>query len=194
MMIQRLFAKNRLLLGLGVFALVGAVPFVSSQPVLAQLQEVKDAIVEAVLRPEVKLTLSAEKQVINRDANGQEKISWKSLVGKVTVQPGDVLRYTVDGANSGDVEAKGLSITQPIPDKTTYILKSAKTDANAEIVYSIDNAQSFVAEPMVEVKLSDGTVELQPAPAAMYTHIQWNFGDELASAQAVKAFYNVMIK
>lgn len=193
-MFQRLFAKNRLLLGLGAFALVGAVPFVSNQPVMAQFQEVKDAIVEAVLRPEVKLTLSAEKQMISRDANGKEKISWEALEGRVTVQPDDVLRYTVDGANSGDVEAKGLSVTQPVPSQTTYVLKSAKTDSSADIVYSIDGGQSFVAEPMIEVTLPDGTVELQPAPAEMYTHIQWNFSDDLTSAQAVKATYNVKVK
>ena len=191
---QRLFAKKRLLLGLGAFALVGAVPFVTNQPVLAQLQEVKEVIAQAVLRPEVKLTLSAEKQIVELDAKGEEKIFWESLEGKVTVQPGEVLRYTVDGANSGDVEAKGLSVTQPVPDGTSYVLESAQTDSSAEIVYSIDGGQNFVAEPEIEVTLPDGTVELQPAPAEMYTHIQWNFGEDLASAQAVKAFYNVKVK
>ncbi len=193
-MIQRLFAKKRLFLGLSAIALVGATPFATNQPVMAQLEEVKDAIVQAVLRPEVKLTLSAEKQIVELDEKGQEKISWEALEGKVTVQPGDVLRYTVDGANSGDVEAKGLSITQPVPSQTEYVLTSAQTDSAAEIVYSIDGGQSFVAEPMIEVTLPDGTVELQPAPADMYTHIQWNFGGDLASAQAVNATYNVQVK
>ena len=193
MMMQRLFAKKRLLLGLSALALAGAMPFATSQPVLAQLEGVKDAIVEAVLRPEVKLNLSAEKQMVELDKNGQEKISWEALEGKVTVQPGDVLRYTVDGANSGDVEAKGLSITQPVPNQTSYVLASAKTDSGAEVIYSIDGGQSFVAEPMIEVTLPDGTVEIQPAPAEMYTHIQWNFGDDLASTQSVKAFYNVKV-
>ncbi|MEM6251352.1 MAG: hypothetical protein AAF821_00390 [Cyanobacteria bacterium P01_D01_bin.156] len=193
-MMQRLFAKKRLLLGLGTLALMGAVPFATNQPVMAQLQEVKEAIVQAVIRPEVKLTLGAEKQIVSLDKNGQEKISWEALQGKVTVQPGDVIRYTVDGANSGDVEAQGLSVTQPIPSQTSYILKSAYTDSSADIVYSIDGGASFVAEPMVEVTLPDGTVELQPAPAEMYTHIQWNFGGDLASAQSVKASYNVKVK
>ncbi|WP_246559603.1 hypothetical protein [Leptothoe kymatousa] len=161
---------------------------------MAQFQEVKEAIVQAVLRPEVKLTLSAEKQIVGLDKNGQEKISWEALEGKVTVQPGDVLRYTVDGANSSEVEAKGLSITQPVPTQTRYVLQSATTNSNADIVYSIDGGDSFVMAPMVEVTLPDGTVELQPAPADMYTHIQWNFSDDLASAQAVKASYNVQVK
>lgn len=191
---QRLFSKKRLVLGLGALALVGVIPFANSQPVLAQLQEVKDAIVEAVRGPEVRLALSAEKQLIEVDEKGEDKIVWESLDGKVTVQPGDVLRYTVDGANSGDVEAKGLSVTQPVPAQTTYVLTSAQSDSSAEIVYSIDGGQSFVAAPMVEVTLPDGTVELQPAPAKMYTHVQWNFGDDLASAQAVKATYNVQVQ
>lgn len=194
MMMQRIFAKKRLFLALSALALASTIPFATNQPVMAQLAEVKDAIVQAVLRPEVKLTLSAEKQIVELDASGQEKISWDNLEGKVTVQPGDILRYTVDGANSGDVEAKGLSVTQPIPSQTTYVLASAKTDSTAEIVYSIDDGQSFVAEPMVEVTLPDGTIELQPAPAEMYTHIQWNFSDDLVSAQSVKATYNVQVK
>ena len=193
-MMQRLFAKKRLVLGLGALARVTVMPFATNQPVLAQLQEVKDAIVEAVRGPEVRLTLSAEKQLVELDEKGQDKISWESLEGKVAVQPGDVLRYTVDGANSGEVEAEWLSITQPVPEQTTYILKSAQSDSSAETVYSIDGGQSFVAEPMVEVTLPDGTVELQPAPAEMYTHVQWNFGDDLASAQAVKATYNVQVQ
>ncbi|WP_031293568.1 hypothetical protein [Leptolyngbya sp. Heron Island J] len=193
-MMQRLFAKKRLFLGLSALALVGTVPFAMNQPVLAQLQDVTDAIVQAVLRPEVKLTLSAEKQIVELNANGQETTSWEALEGKVTVQPNDVLRYTVDGSNSGDVEAKGLSITQPIPAQTVYELNSAEVNGNAEIVYSIDGGESFVAEPMVEVTLPDGTVEEQPAPADMYTHVQWNLSDDLASAQAVKAFYNVKVQ
>ena len=193
-MMQRLFAKKRLLLGLSAIALAGAMPFVTSQPVLAQLTEFKETIVQAVLRPEVKLDLSAEKQIVELDQNGQEKKSWEALNGKVTVQPGDVLRYTVDGSNSGDVAAKGLSITQPVPDQTSYMLGSASTEGSAEVVYSIDGGQSFVAEPKIEVTLPDGTVELQPAPADMYTHVQWNFGDDLASAQSVKATYNVTVE
>ncbi|MEM9161483.1 MAG: hypothetical protein AAGC54_00230 [Cyanobacteria bacterium P01_F01_bin.4] len=191
---QRLFAKKRLLIGLGALALLGAVPLVSSQPVLAQLQEVTETIVEAIRRPEVRLTLSAEKQIVELDKNGEEKISWEALEGKVQVNPGDVLRYSVDGANSGEVEAKGLAITQPVPNQTTYVLKSAQSDTSAETVYSIDGGQSFVAEPMIEVTLPDGTVELQPAPAEMYTHVQWNFGDDLASAEAVKVSYEVQVR
>lgn len=189
MIMKALLNKKRLLVGFGTLALVTAIPLIGGEPVLAQLQEVGEAIVEAIRRPEVKLTLEAEKKVVD----AEEKVSWKALKGKVKVQPGDTLRYTVSGKNSGDVEAENLVITQPIPQQTTYVLDSAANDNGAEITYSIDNGESFVTEPMVEVALPDDTIELQPAPAEAYTHVRWDFAQSLASAQEVDASYEVTI-
>lgn len=183
---------KRWFIGLSALALVGTAPLIGGEPVRAQIFQVKDAIVESIFRPEVKLTLGADKQIIELDAKGQQQVSWQELKGRVTVQPGDVIRYTVDGSNSGDVAAENLQITQPVPDKTIYEIGSAK--GAAQITYSIDNGQSFVSEPMVEVTLSDGTVELQPAPAEDYTHVQWGLDDSLASAEEVKVSYNVVVR
>ncbi|MGB3695788.1 MAG: hypothetical protein WA896_13750 [Spirulinaceae cyanobacterium] len=90
-----------MLVGFGMLALVSAVPLISGQPVLAQLQEMGEALVEAIRRPEVKLTLEAEQKVVDAD----KQVSWKALEGKVKVAPGDTLRYVVSGENSGDVKA-----------------------------------------------------------------------------------------
>ena len=188
---KALLNKKRLLIGIGTLIAVSAIPLIGGQPVLAQLQEVGEAIVEAIRRPEVKLTLEAEQKVMDAD----NQVSWKALEGKVKVAPGDTLRYVVSGENSGDIEAENLVITQPIPEQTTYVLDSASNDddAAAAITYSIDNGESFVAEPMIEVTLPDGTVELQPAPAEAYTHVQWDFAESLASATEVDASYEVTI-
>ena len=112
----------------------------------------------------------------------------------MTVQPGDILRYTVDGANSGDIEATNLQITQPVPEQTVYVLGSAESVTAAEITYSIDGGETFVDSPMIEVELPDGTIEQQPAPAEIYTHIKWHFSDPLLSANAVKVSYQVGIQ
>lgn len=183
---------KRWFIGLSALALVGTAPLLGGEPVRAQISQVKDAIVEGIFRPEVKLTLSADKQVIELDVQGQQKVSWQELKGRVTVQPGDVIRYTVDGSNSGDVDAENLQITQPVPNKTTYEIGSAQ--GASQITYSIDNGQNFVSEPMVEVTLSDGTIELQPAPAETYTHVKWSFDDSLASAEAIEVSYNVIVR
>ncbi|MEM9805300.1 MAG: hypothetical protein AAF959_08460 [Cyanobacteria bacterium P01_D01_bin.56] len=183
---------KRWFVGLSALALMGAAPLVGGEPVRAQLIEVKEAIVESIFRPEVKLTLGAEKQVVKKDAQGFETKTWDVLEGRVTVEPGDVLRYTVDGSNSGDVDAANLQITQPIPANTLYSIGSAT--GSTEITYSIDNGKSFVVQPMVEVPLPDGTVKLEPAPAEAYTHVQWSFGEALGSAENVKVSYEVTVQ
>lgn len=183
---------KRWFVGLSALALMGAAPLVGGEPVRAQLLEVKEAIVESIFRPEVKLTLGAEKQVVKKDAQGVETKTWEVLAGRVTVEPGDILRYTVDGANSGDVDAANLQITQPVPANTLYSIGSAT--GSTTITYSIDNGKSFVAEPMVEVVQADGSVELEPAPAEAYTHVKWSFDESLGSAENVKVAYEVTVQ
>lgn len=184
---------KRWLIGLGALALIGSAPFIGT-PVFAQIQKITESIIETIRQPEVKLTLTAEKQMVEVDADGESKTIWEALEGQAQVFPGDVLRYTIDGANSGDVEAENLVITQAIPAEMTYELASATPVEGADLVYSIDGGETFVAEPMIEVTLPDGTVELQPAPAEAYTHIRWNFGESLASASSLKVAYNVQVK
>ena len=188
-----LSTKKRFFIGLSTLAFAGVLPF-ANEPVRAQLLEVTESIVEAVRQPEVKLTLTAEKQLVEIDVDGEEKISWESLGNKAQVQPTDVLRYTVDGSNSGDIEASNFNITQPIPVQMTYVLDSAVSANEATLItYSIDSGETFVEEPMVEVVLPDGTVELQPAPAEAYTHVNWSFEESLTSASEVEVSYQATV-
>jgi uncharacterized repeat protein (TIGR01451 family) len=180
--------------GVGAVVLMAAVPLVSSAPVMASLQQAGEAIAQTLLRPDVKLNLSAEKQVIAKDLSGQTKASWKSLEGKVTVQPGDVLRYTVAGKNAGKREAKSLAITQPIPKQMAYVLNSATTSNSAKTVYSIDNGRSFVESPTIQVTLANGKVETRPAPAEAYTHVRWQFAGAVNPDAVVQAAYQAKVR
>ncbi|MEL7226328.1 MAG: hypothetical protein AAGL17_16230, partial [Cyanobacteria bacterium J06576_12] len=60
--------------------------------------------------------------------------------------------------------------------------------------YSIDNGESFVTEPMVEVTLADGTKEMQPAPAEAYTHVKWDFNEALESSVVVNVSLETTVK
>ena len=185
--------KRKFMFGLGVAALVVSAPFVSSTPVFANLQEAGMAIAQNILRPEVKLEMGVEKQIITLDAEGKEQTEWVTLEGEAAVQPGNVLRYSVVSSNDGEVPAKNLSITQPIPAEMTYVIGSEK-GAAATTTYSIDNGETFVAEPMVEVTLPDGTVEMQPAPAEAYTHVKWDFSEDIDTSVAVNVSHEVTVK
>ncbi|MBD2309409.1 DUF11 domain-containing protein [Chroococcidiopsis sp. FACHB-1243] len=143
----------------------------------------------------VQLNLMAEKKVMQKDAQGKPKATWQAMRGKVTVFPGDVIRYTVRGANSGDRSVKNLVLTQPIPKQTTYILNSVTINhPGVAVTYSIDNGKSFVEKPIVKVKLADGKVKTEPAPAELYTHIRWKFDKAVDSSKLVGAAYQVKVK
>lgn len=185
---------NRWSIGLGVAALVIAAPLLTSAPVMASLQKAGEAIAQTLHRPDVKLNLTAEQQVVEQDLAGQTKTSWKALAGKVTVHPGDVLRYTVTGQNAGASAAKKLAVTQPIPAQMTYVLDSTDHSGSATTVYSIDNGQHFVDKPMIAVTLPNGQVEEQPAPAEAYTHVRWQFDNTLNPNAGVKVSYQAKVR
>jgi uncharacterized repeat protein (TIGR01451 family) len=183
--------KRRLSIGLGILAVAAAIPFASGTPVLAELQHTGEAIVKNILAPKVKLNLGVEKQVISKDAEGKQKISWVALKG--AVQPSDVLRYTLVSENAGDKAAKDLKLVQPIPAQTIYKLDSAKANG-AKLTYSIDGGKTFVEKPMVMVKLANGKEELRPAPASVYTHVRWDYSNSLAPLASVRAAYEVAVR
>lgn len=184
--------KRRLSIGLGILT-IAAVPVLMGTPVLANLQSAGEAIVQNILQPKVKLNLAAQKQVVTTDAEGEEQITWQALEGEVTVQPGDVLRYSLVSENAGDKPASNLVVTQPVPEQTTFVLESARANG-AELTFSIDGGETFVAKPTVEVTLPDGTVEQQPAPAEAYTHVRWDYSETLKPMAEVKAAYEVAVK
>lgn len=179
---------------LGAIAFIATMPFVSGMPVLAQLQEAGENLVQNIQRQQVELNLSAQKKLVELDETGKEKVTWQALQDQAVVQPGDVLRYTVNSENTSERPAENLVITQPIPQRTIYILQSANSNNGATITYSIDNANTFVENPTIQVTLPDGTMETRPAPAEAYTHIRWDFSKPLDPATAASASYEVTVR
>lgn len=185
--------KRRLSLSLGILAVAAAIPVATSTPVFAELTKAGEAIVQNILQPKVKLVLGVAKQVTSTDASGNQVKTWKPLEGQVEVKPGDVLRYTLSSENAGDKAAENLVLTQPVPNQTTYIADSAKANG-AQLSFSIDGGQSYATNPMIEVKLADGTVEMQPAPVDLYTHVRWDYSESLQPMSSVRAVYEVAVQ
>jgi len=144
-------------------------------------------------RPQINLNLVVDKRAVTTDPNGVEQVNWENVGNRVTVIPGDVLRYVVIGKNEGNQPANGLTVTQPIPQQMVYVMGSARTDKNAQITYSINNGETFVTKPMIQVEQPDGSVVEEPAPAAAYTHVRWDFQEEIAPNASVTAMYMVEV-
>ncbi len=187
--------KHGSIAGLGALALIATISFSGQIPVVANIFSAGTAIAKnAVNKGQVQLQLQVEKKVV-KTVNGEQKVSWEALQGEAKVQPGEVLRYRVNGGNNGDKAVNNLAINQPIPQGTEYVLESATVNQNkgAKITYSIDGGKTFVENPTVKVKLSDGTVETRPAPAKAYTHARWKFGESVAAKGSVEGSFQVKV-
>lgn len=184
------------------FAVLGAITFSATVllsgavPGVPSLLKVSSAIAENIRsQSQVDLRLSAEKQVMAQDLQGKLKATWKALEGKAVVQSGDVLKYTLTGENIGDKSVNALTFNQPIPKGMIYVIKSASADVNgAKISFSIDNGRTFVDNPTVQVRQSDGKIVTKPAEASSYTHIRWKFPQSLAAKSSIKGSYQLRVQ
>ncbi|WP_414529657.1 hypothetical protein [Nodularia chucula] len=187
--------KRLSIVGIGAIALMATVSFTGHIPGVAQIWNSGSAVAQNAAQGQVQLRLEAEQQVTTQDQQGKQVKQWRPLKGEVTVQPGDVLRYTLVGENTGDRPVKNLTLNQPIPQGMVYVLKSATTDVNqnSKITYSIDGGSNFVENPTVRVTLPNGNVEVQPAPASAYTHIRLHL-PVVNAKTTVKANYQVQVR
>jgi len=135
-------------------------------------------------RPEVKMQL----------AGAVERESALIALDKVTVvNQGEILDWTITSENSGNAAALEYKTVGHIPQGTTFVADSAKADGAKEL-YSIDGGKSYSAQPMIEVKQSDGSVKRVPAPVSMYTEIRYEWADPLAQGGKLSASYKVRVK
>lgn len=141
----------------------------------------------------LQLLLEAEKQVLTKDQQGKQKVTWQALKGQAVVQSGVVLRYTLKAENKSDRPVKNLTLNQPIPKGMMYVLKSTTVTNNAKITYSIDGGRSFIENPTVKVTLPNGKVATQPAPASAYTNLRFQL-PLVAVKTTVKATYQTQVR
>lgn len=169
-----------------------AVAGVLAAPGFANLQQANSTIAQVQKSAPVQLRLAAERQTIEQTPQGERTV-WRPLEGAIS--PGTLVRYLVSGRNTSDRPVNNLVIVQPVPKQTVYLLNSARTNRGvATLTYSIDNARSFSGKPTIRVKAADGTLTTQPAPAAAYTHIRWQFTTPIAPSSSVEGSYQVKVR
>ena len=181
------------LLGIGAIGLGLMLPLLDNLPAIADLPNPVKIIAQAEEQPQIVLNLAVAKKAIKAKVNGKQEVTWQELADGSSVAPGDVLRYTIVGENTGQNPANNLEVTQPIPEQMVYKLDSATAKTQANITYSVDQGKTFVAEPKIKVKQEDGTMTEVPAPPEAYTHIRWNFATVTPEAGAI-AMYKVKVQ
>jgi uncharacterized repeat protein (TIGR01451 family) len=141
----------------------------------------------AAARPDVKVLLSGAIERATGELVPIEKAS--------TVNPGEILHWTIASQNDGEGAAREYRAVGQIPRGTTLIAGSTTADGTATVVYSIDNGKTFSATPQIEEKQADGSVKLLPAPVSMYTQVRYEWADALAGGGSkLNASYKVRVK
>jgi uncharacterized repeat protein (TIGR01451 family) len=136
-------------------------------------------------RPEIKVLLAG---AVERDAA-------RLPVEKVaSVLPGETLDWTITSQNEGNAPAHEYKTVGQIPKGTTFIAGSATADGTASVTYSIDNGQSYTAQPTIEEKQPDGSTRRVAAPVSMYTQLRYEWADPLADGGKLNASYKVRVK
>lgn len=181
---------------IGASALITSLSLTHNLPLLADLPKHKAVIsLSSQRQPQFHFYLKAEKKVMQLNHPSRYRITWQSLQGDALVHRGDVIRYIVSGKNNSDRSVKYLVVTQPIPKQTTYILNSVTNkNSEAKITYSIDNGKTFVEKPTVQARLANGKVNTRSAPAALYTHLRWNYNKLIGPATGVNATFQVQVR
>ncbi|HLO87461.1 MAG TPA: hypothetical protein VK203_20995 [Nostocaceae cyanobacterium] len=186
--------KRIFIAGIGTSLLLTTVSFTTHLPGLASWWQSNSAVAQSPQKESaLQLRLEAEKQVLTKDQQGKQQVNWQALKGQAVVKPGDVLRYTLSGENKSDRQLKNITVNQPIPKGTVYILKSVNANPTTKVTYSIDGGRNFVENPTVQVKLANGQVTTQPAPASAYTHLRFQV-PAIAAKTTVKVSYQTQVR
>jgi len=139
--------------------------------------------------PQLQVTLEGQTRVI---AEGE--MTWAALADGAAVKPGELIRYQVELANTGDAEAQRPSALGRIPAGTLFVLESATTGPDLTVEYSIDGGDTFSQQPTIVVEGDDGKPRTVPAPASLYTTIRWTWHDPIASGGSTSVFYQVQVR
>jgi len=141
-------------------------------------------------KPELSVTTVAEKEVLQMENGKQVK---KRLPAK-SVDPGEVLIFTLNYLNKGNERATKINIDNPIPQNTVYVVGSG-FGKNSKMVFSIDGGKTYKAPSLLtyDEKLPDGKTVKRQASPEQYTHVRWVI-DEVSPGSGGSVGFQVKVK
>ena len=145
----------------------------------------------AAEKPSLVLKITAQKEMIVKDEKGKSRTEWHEVK---SLEPGDLLKYTIAYTNAGKSEARGAVIVDPVPVGTTYVSNSAE-GKGAEITFSLDG-KTFQVPPMLKFKVKTaGTPEQElSATPEMYSHVKWKLTKTVPAGGSGTVSFMVKVK
>ncbi len=133
---------------------------------------------------EIRTEVQKEDVVVTEDGN--ERVE---LIEAETVLPGEEVVYTVTYANSSDVAAENVVITNPLPAELTYVDGTAGGEGT-RVQFSADGGVTFAQA--TELTVSDNGSERR-ANADDFTHIRWVLDAALQPGQTGTATFRARL-
>lgn len=142
----------------------------------------------------VKITLSAQKEVVSKDKNGKVTITYDKAdkAGR-----DDVIVYTVVCENTGKEIIKQIELTDPIQAGAVVYIDGSATDGNKKvslISFSIDKGKTYTIPSKLTYKTTDakGKVVEKQATPDMYTNVKW-LVDSLSPGEKVSVSFRAKV-
>ena len=136
--------------------------------------------------PQITLAVSAEKDVVETDADGRQTTR---RVNAADTVPGDVLFYTIRYRNDGDEPARNVQLDNPVPEGTAF-LESSAWGEGSDILFSIDGGKTFKKPGSLtyQVTTRDGKTEERRAAPEQYNAIRWTVTEVPAGTEGSAGF------
>lgn len=141
-------------------------------------------------KPVLRIGIAAQREITVLEKGKQVR----KLEATDRTSPGDTIVYTITYSNTGDVDALGAEIMDPLPQGVLYIDKSAG-GKDAKILFSIDDGVTFHAPPLYyKTTNKEGKEVRMEAGPERYTHIKWQLTRPLKPGQAGTFNFKARVK
>ncbi|NIM18794.1 MAG: DUF11 domain-containing protein [Candidatus Latescibacteria bacterium] len=128
-------------------------------------------------------------RVVDAEGGGEK------LLPAEEAHPKDIIEYRLVYKNNGGTPLKNISITDPVPEGTVYISKSAKKPQMGIVLFSIDGGSSYHHWPIrILTKTAEGKEEWKEAKPEMVTHIRWTIDDAIDPEQEIIVSYRAYVE
>lgn len=136
----------------------------------------------------IELKTLVEKEVVVSRPDGTQV---RQRVPAAKVIPGDEVIYTIRVKNVGAKAVADVVVTDPVPEHTHY-QEGTATGPETIVQFSVDGGVSYKPREQLMMKMPNGQV--RPAIASDYTHIRWQFKQEIAAGATKQVQFRAKLR
>lgn len=110
-------------------------------------------------------------------------------------RPKDVIEYRLTYTNGGETTLRNVTVVDPVPVGTEYIVDTAARPHEGVVEFSVDDGETYHTWPiLIKKTTADGKeIEVEATPD-MVTHIRWTVANDLEPETAITFTYRAKVK